>query len=158
MQNLPPDKAFQRNYTLDELPEVAADLAKLIKAPVLLFMGEMGSGKTTLIKALCKVWGVLDEVSSPTFALVSEYQTETAEAIYHFDFYRVNEPEEALDMGVDEYFDSGNLCMVEWPEKISKFLPPNFGLVKLKTLERGRELVFYPECNIHEFSNYLINE
>lgn len=158
MPNSLPDKKYQRAYTLADLPEVAADLIGQISTPILLFTGEMGSGKTTLIKAMCSALGVSDEVNSPTFALVNEYQTEVGEAIYHFDFYRLNEPEEALDMGVEEYFDSGAICLVEWPEKISKFLPANFGLIKLKMNEMGREVVFYPECNAQELSNYLIHE
>lgn len=81
------------------------------------FIGEMGAGKTTLIKALCKQLGVQDEVTSPTFALVNEYACPKAK-IYHFDFYRIDSEEEAEDMGVFEYFDSGDYCLLEWPEKI----------------------------------------
>jgi tRNA threonylcarbamoyladenosine biosynthesis protein TsaE len=158
MQSSLPDKKYQRTYALADLEKVAADLVRQIISPILLFRGEMGSGKTTLIKAMCAALGVHDEVSSPTFALVHEYQTDQEETIYHFDFYRLEEPEEALDMGVDEYFESGQICMVEWPEKISKFLPANFGLIKLNTTETGREVTFYPECNVKALSNYLIHE
>lgn len=158
MQNSLHDNTYQQTYALAELGDVANELVKRINAPILLFVGEMGSGKTALIKALCSAMGVFDEVNSPTFALVNEYQTERGEPVYHFDFYRVNEPEEALDMGVEEYFDSGSVCLVEWPEKISNFLPANFGLIKLKTNETGRDLIFYPECKAEELSNYLIHE
>ena len=83
--------------------------------------GEIGSGKTTLIKSLCKSLGVRENVSSPTFSIVNEYHGN--EVIFHFDFYRLESEEEAYDFGIEEYFDSGNLCLLEWPEKISNLLP-----------------------------------
>lgn len=92
---------------------------------ILLFYGEMGVGKTTLIKNLCKLLQVKDEVSSPTFSLVNEYQTNHGETLYHFDFYRIKSEEEVMDMGYEDYFYSGSRCFVEWPEKIPNLLPEN---------------------------------
>lgn len=91
-----------------------------------LFDAEMGAGKTTLIKAICKTFGVVDDVSSPTFALINEYADGQGTPFYHFDFYRIKNEEEAMDIGVDEYFYSGNLCFIEWPEKIPSLIPDEF--------------------------------
>lgn len=111
----------------DQLNEVAEAIIKAGEAEdIWLFTGEMGAGKTTLIKAICQQKEVLDEVNSPTFSIVNEYLTETDETIYHFDFYRLEREEEALDIGIEEYFYSGNLCMMEWPEKIEGLLPEQF--------------------------------
>ena len=91
---------------------------------VWLFNGEMGSGKTTLIKSLCAHLGVIDKMSSPTFSIVNEYKTQDDKKIYHFDFYRIKSEAEAYDIGTEEYFYSGNLCLIEWPEKIPTLIPP----------------------------------
>ena len=93
------------------------------KNKTLLFYGQMGVGKTTLIKELCKSLGVLDNISSPTFSLVNEYQTAKNDKVYHFDFYRIEDEEEAYDIGIEDYFDSKNWCFVEWPENIVNLLP-----------------------------------
>ncbi len=92
---------------------------------ILLFYGEMGAGKTTFIKAFCAALGVEDTVSSPTFSIVNEYQS-TKGIIYHFDFYRLKNQTEALDLGMEEYLDSGHYCLIEWPEKIPDLLPENY--------------------------------
>lgn len=106
------------------MPIVATSLLKHIKAAaVVAFYGKMGAGKTTLIKELCKQLGVKDIVNSPTFSLVNEYHTQAGETIYHFDFYRINKLEEVYDFGYEEYFYSGNLCFIEWPELIELLLP-----------------------------------
>lgn len=86
------------------------------------FYGQMGAGKTTLIKEICKQLEIKDEVSSPSFSLVNEYRSESGKTIYHFDFYRVNTIEEVYDIGYEDYFYSGNLCLIEWPEKIEEIL------------------------------------
>ena len=98
---------------------------------ILLFYGEMGVGKTTFIKAFCAALGVEDTVSSPTFSIVNEYQS-TKGIIYHFDFYRLKNQTEALDLGLEEYLDSGNYCLIEWPEKIPDLLPENYVHISLK--------------------------
>jgi len=152
MLNLPLSKpALQRTFSLPQLDEVAKILAPQLRGVVLL-VGDMGVGKTTLIKAICKAIGVTDEVSSPTFALVNEYRSATAHSIYHFDLYRLENEEEALDFGVDEYLESGNLCLVEWPEKISKFLPELVTVIALTDNLGERKLAFYPNTPATEIS------
>jgi tRNA threonylcarbamoyladenosine biosynthesis protein TsaE len=113
--------------TLAALPSAAQQLATTIVVSghtVVALEGEMGAGKTTLIRALGAVLGVADDVSSPTFALVNEYRSKEGEPIYHFDFYRIDSEEEAVRLGVAEYFDSGYLCLVEWPARVAGLLPP----------------------------------
>lgn len=112
-----------KNYALNELPKIAKEVINFSKSKVLLFYGEMGVGKTTLIKEIVKCLESNDTVSSPTFSLVNEYHTTSKEKIYHFDFYRINSETEAMDMGIEEYFYSNNWCLVEWPNKIENLLP-----------------------------------
>ncbi|WP_303311382.1 tRNA (adenosine(37)-N6)-threonylcarbamoyltransferase complex ATPase subunit type 1 TsaE [Hymenobacter sp. BT730] len=110
--------------SLAALPAAAAQLrAALGSHTLILFEGEMGAGKTTLIKALCENLGVQDDVSSPTFSLVNEYRNGQNQPIYHFDFYRIDDPADALRMGALEYFDSGYLCLIEWPSRVEALLP-----------------------------------
>lgn len=110
---------------LSEINEAAKEFARRMDDnTVFAFRGKMGAGKTTFISALCKALGVEDDISSPTFAIINEYRSETtAELIYHFDFYRIEDEEEALDAGVEDYFFSGAPCFIEWPEKIENLLP-----------------------------------
>ena len=111
------DKLSFASVTIDVLHHVAGDIVEAIKnTKVVLFYGEMGSGKTTLIKDICKQLGVTDSMSSPTYALVNEYHTKENSTIYHFDLYRIKSIEECLDMGMEEYLYSGNYCFIEWPE------------------------------------------
>ena len=130
--------------TLAAVPAAAQQLAAAIAASgqsVVAFEGEMGAGKTTLIRALCAALGVEDDVSSPTFALVNEYRDGRGRPIYHFDFYRVDSEEEAARLGAAEYFDSGYLCLVEWPSRVAGLLPPQRLLVELAvTGPESREL------------------
>jgi len=114
-----------KNYTLEELPLIAKEVIKNAQNNVLLFYGEMGVGKTTLIKEIVKLLGVTDTVSSPTFSLVNEYHTANDEQVFHFDFYRIDDEEEALDMGIEEYFYSNSWCLVEWPNKVENLVPLN---------------------------------
>ena len=116
---------MNKKYTLNQIPIVARQIIDVASDKVLLFYGEMGVGKTTLIKEIVKQLEVDDVVSSPTFSLVNEYLSVHGETIYHFDFYRINNEEEALDMGVEEYFESNNWCLIEWPENIKNLLPLN---------------------------------
>lgn len=106
---------------LDEVSEYLMSLRD--EADVVAFYGTMGAGKTTLIKNLCHKMGVTDEVNSPTFAIVNEYVTDDGTPVYHFDFYRIKRIEEAYDIGYENYFYSGCLCLIEWPELIEPLLP-----------------------------------
>ena len=87
------------------------------------FYGEMGAGKTTIIKSICVTLGAVDAVTSPTFTLINEYKTPTGQSLFHIDFYRIKKPEEIFDFGIEEYFESGSYCFMEWPELIADFLP-----------------------------------
>ncbi len=111
------------NYQITNIPAVSAQIIDLAKDyKIWTFDGEMGAGKTTLIKTICKTLGVIDEVNSPTFSLVNEYKTKNGDTIFHFDFYRIKSINEVYDMGIEEYFDSGNLCLIEWPNLIKEIL------------------------------------
>jgi tRNA threonylcarbamoyladenosine biosynthesis protein TsaE len=125
-------------FSLDQLEEVAKQIIAQNPNKVILFHGEMGVGKTTLIKQLCKTLGVSEATSSPTFSLVNEYQTTTNQIVYHFDFYRLNKEEEALDMGVDDYLYSGNWCFIEWAEKIPNLIPEGHSIVTIELLSDGK--------------------
>ncbi len=125
--------------SLSELPKVAeAVLGELRGRSVVLFRGPMGAGKTTLISRIAAALGAEDTVTSPTFALVNQYEGEGGRRIYHFDFYRINNVEEALDLGYEEYFYSGELCLVEWPEKIEPLLPEDAMTVTITVGEDER--------------------
>ena len=108
---------------------------------VFAFFGPMGVGKTTFIKALCNELGVVEIVTSPTFALVNEYQTAKGKIIYHFDFYRINKIEEAFDFGYEDYFYSDNYCFIEWPDKIAELLPEHVVFVQMVENEDGSRTI-----------------
>lgn len=113
--------------SVEELSQVSEYLLGLREeSDIIAFYGPMGAGKTTLIKNLCHRMGVTDEVNSPTFAIVNEYVTEESESVYHFDFYRIKKLEEVYDIGYENYFYSGNLCLLEWPEMIEPLMPEKF--------------------------------
>ena len=122
---------MKRTYQLSELAETAKWILDNCNSKVLLFYGPMGSGKTTLIKEISKQLGVDDVTSSPTFSLVNEYHSINEEILYHFDFYRINNEEEAFDMGIEEYFDSEAWCFIEWPDKVENLLPLESVVIKL---------------------------
>ena len=109
--------------------------------PVWLFEGDMGVGKTTLIKALCRAMGVVSVVQSPTFGIVNEYSTQTGESVYHFDCYRLRNEAEALDIGIEEYFDSGRYCLIEWPERIASLWPAAYYKIHLTADPTGRRTI-----------------
>jgi tRNA threonylcarbamoyladenosine biosynthesis protein TsaE len=125
-------------FSLDQIQEVAEKILAQNPKKIILFNGEMGVGKTTLIKQLCKSLGVQDATSSPTFSLVNEYYTSNNQTVYHFDFYRLNKETEALDMGVDDYLYSGNWCFIEWSEKIASLLPEDTSTINIKLLADGK--------------------
>ena len=126
------EKSFIIN-SVDELSQVSDLLISWRdKSDIIAFYGPMGAGKTTLIKNLCHKLGVTDEVNSPTFAIVNEYVTVEGESVYHFDFYRIKKLEEAYDIGYENYFYSGNLCLIEWPELIEPLLPDQYLRVDIR--------------------------
>lgn len=128
-------------FSLDQIQEVATQILAQNPNKILLFNGEMGAGKTTLIKQLCKSLGIEDATSSPTFSLVNEYQTNNNQTVYHFDFYRLNHETEALDMGVDDYLYSGNWCFIEWSEKIPSLIPAEHSVITIELLPDGKRLL-----------------
>ncbi|RLD39034.1 MAG: tRNA (adenosine(37)-N6)-threonylcarbamoyltransferase complex ATPase subunit type 1 TsaE [Bacteroidetes bacterium] len=120
--------------SVNELKVVAEALVESMnKANVFAFFGSMGAGKTTFIQSICEVLGVENVVNSPTFAIVNEYVHPNGDPIFHFDFYRLNSPSEAVDIGYHEYVESGYLCLMEWPEKIENLLPENCVYVYIKS-------------------------
>jgi len=127
----------------DTIEESARQFARLMgDTTVFAFYGKMGAGKTTFIKALCKVLGVTEEVNSPTFAIINEYRSDTtAELIYHFDFYRIKKIEEVFDLGYEDYFYCGALCFIEWPELIEDLLPSDTLRVKIEEQPDGSRLL-----------------
>lgn len=120
-----------KDITIDRLEEVADFLLNNAQNRILAMYGEMGMGKTTFSRVLCSRLRVDDEVNSPTFSLVNEYRASNGEPVYHFDFYRINDEQEALDMGCEEYFYSGAWCIIEWPENISNVLPEEAVVVRI---------------------------
>ncbi len=129
--------------SLEEINEAAREfIRKMGDNTVFAFYGKMGAGKTTFIKALCKELGVTEEVNSPTFAIINEYRSETtSELIYHFDFYRIKKLEEVYDLGYEDYFYSGALCFIEWPELIEELLPSDAKKVSIDETTDGARII-----------------
>ena len=127
-------------YSLKDIDKIARKLLEESQTKTILFKGEMGSGKTTLISAMVKILGGKSKASSPTFSIVNEYKVKS-DIVYHFDFYRIKNQIEALDIGIEDYFYSGNWNFVEWPEKIKSLIPNNTTTIKLSILSnQEREL------------------
>jgi tRNA threonylcarbamoyladenosine biosynthesis protein TsaE len=127
---------------LEELPHVADDFLKATAAQKhVAFYGNMGVGKTTFIKALCHQLGVIETVTSPTFAIVNEYHTATSELVYHFDLYRINKVEELFDFGFEDYLFSPNYCFIEWPEKGEEVLPAHILRVTIDEKPDGSRII-----------------
>ena len=127
-------------FKKENLEVTASILIKYFSKNVIRIDGVMGAGKTTLIAQLCKKLGVKDEVNSPTFSLVNTYSGSKG-PIYHFDFYRLNDSDEALDIGIEEYFESGNLCLLEWAEKITPHLPLDYDHFKIEILNHDTRIL-----------------
>ena len=125
-------KTFSK-VALDDLTQVATSIAGYIgRYKIWLFHGEMGAGKTTLIKEVCEAIGVTDNMSSPTFSIVNEYESKDHEKVFHFDFYRIKNEAEAVDIGTEEYFYSRHPCFIEWAEKIPSLIPLTYAEVSIQ--------------------------
>ncbi|MEQ8303757.1 MAG: tRNA (adenosine(37)-N6)-threonylcarbamoyltransferase complex ATPase subunit type 1 TsaE [Cyclobacteriaceae bacterium] len=130
--------------SIDDLRNVSKELLGASNGrSVWLFFGEMGAGKTTLIKAICSELGVVDLTGSPTFSIINEYKTAAGASVYHFDFYRIKSELEAFDIGVEEYFESGNYCFVEWPERIPSHYPLEYFMIRIKEESKTHRLIEY---------------
>ena len=134
-----------RIQNLEDIQRAAGEFLKAIgESTLIAFYAPMGAGKTTFTTALCKELGVReDAVSSPTFAIVNEYRSRTGEPVYHFDFYRITKPSEALDIGLYDYLDSGYLCFMEWPENVEELLPEETLRVQIKVNPDGSRLLSF---------------
>ena len=116
---------------LEEIPSVALQVIEQLTHKIICFEGEMGAGKTTFIKEFVHLLGTEDEISSPTFSIVNEYDTDKGK-VFHFDFYRLNDEEEALDFGIEDYFYSDAYCLMEWPSKIENLIPEDHHIIKIE--------------------------
>ena len=131
------------SYTIDEINSIAKEILSLENcSKIYVFIGEMGSGKTTLIKSLVKELGYKGNVNSPTFSIINEYSN--GNKIFHFDFYRINDKNELLDLGIEEYINSDHWCFIEWPDLIIDLLPEGFIKLNLETIsENERKITIY---------------
>lgn len=126
---------MEKIYSLSIIDAIAHEILSDITAKVVVFEGEMGAGKTTLITSICSAKGVIDTPSSPTFSLINEYRTHAGERIYHFDCYRIETADEAMDFGAEEYLHSGDMCLIEWGENIKGILPDDCQRVFLEKID-----------------------
>lgn len=127
---------MKKEYTQNQLPEIAKELIQNVPSKKLCFHGEMGAGKTTLIKAIVKELGGDGDVSSPSFGIVNQYQKSNGELLgYHFDFYRLNNESEALDFGLEDYLDAKGWIFMEWPEKVASLLPDDVAHIYLQLVD-----------------------
>ena len=110
-------------FSLNEINKAVVLLNEKLIHPIVCFNGDLGAGKTTFIRQLCLEWGVVDNISSPTFSIINQYKSTLKGSVFHFDFYRMEDAKEAMDIGVEEYLDSGQICLIEWGEKIESLLP-----------------------------------
>jgi len=134
---------MKNTFQLSDIKNIANQIIHKATHKVILLNGQMGAGKTTLIKALSHELGVIDVANSPTFSIVNEYKTNKDEVVFHFDLYRLEQEEEAYDMGIDEYFNSGNWCFIEWPEKTPNLIPSEHHTIELKIIDADtREIIF----------------
>lgn len=137
------------SYELSELKALACSLIKAAKnQKIWVFQGAMGTGKTTLIKAIAEEYGIVDQVSSPSFGIVNQYENNEKQIFYHFDFYRIEDPTEALDIGIEDYFYNENYCWLEWAEKIENFIPEDFFLIKITSISEYKRQVSF--SHIHD--------
>ncbi len=134
--------------SLNDIPKTARQILSDFKdEKIFALFGKMGSGKTTLIKEICRQLKVVDNVTSPTFSVVNEYRTENDEILYHFDFYRIESVEEVFDLGYEDYFYGDNICFAEWPELIEDLLPENYVKIEIKEAENGARHISCSKVN-----------
>ncbi len=135
---------MELKFTIEEITNTSKKILTNLKQNIICFYGPMGVGKTTLIKSIIKELGVVDSGNSPTFGLVNEYHNVKGELVaYHFDFYRIENEEEALDMGIEEYFNAGVYVFMEWPEKVVGLLPENHKKIQLHLIDENTRLIEY---------------
>jgi tRNA threonylcarbamoyladenosine biosynthesis protein TsaE len=135
---------MSRTFDLKDLSIVSKEAIAAGKGvSIWLLEGEMGAGKTTLVKAIGRELGIKETVASPTFSIVNEYQTADGQTVFHFDFYRLKNETEAYDIGANEYFESGNLCIIEWPEKIPTLIPDHYFKIKLEINDPQSRTIHY---------------
>ena len=133
---------MQYIITLNNIDEVAKEFVDNIgNAKIFAFYGEMGAGKTTFITAICRALGVVEPITSPTFAIVNEYEAEGNSIVYHFDCYRLETLQDALNIGIEEYFADGNICLIEWAENIESLLPRETVKVRIRVLENDDRIL-----------------
>jgi tRNA threonylcarbamoyladenosine biosynthesis protein TsaE len=131
-------------FGLQDLNTISKDIIRSAKGlSVWLINGEMGAGKTTLVKSICRELSVTEIVSSPTFSIINEYKTSEGKSIFHFDFYRLKSEVEAFDIGVNEYFESGSICLVEWAEKIPSLIPEHYFEITLQINDLTSRVIYY---------------
>ena len=141
---------IEYNYSIDTIDSVASSILKEVTSKTLLFYGDMGVGKTTLIKALVKQLGSLENVNSPTFSIVNEYEFKDG-LIYHFDLFRISNEEEALNFGIEDYLYSNHWIFMEWPEKLGGLIPENFNKIEIKVnLDGSRTLKLITKIKLTE--------
>ena len=129
-------------FSLNEIDKAVSFLNEKLIHPIICLNGDLGAGKTTLIRQLCLDWGAMDNVSSPTFSIINEYKSPLKGSIFHFDFYRIEGVKEALDIGVEEYLDSGQICLIEWGNKIESLLPKeNIHLIEIYIATENKRVV-----------------
>ena len=128
-------------YSLSEIDLIAKKVCDSVIHPIVTFNGQMGSGKTTLIKSICKHLNFQENISSPTFSLVNTYVNTSNKIIHHFDLYRIKSFEEAMDFGVEEYLDSGNTCLIEWPKKIDKLLKSPMNQIEIQIIDDNKRKI-----------------
>ncbi|MDB5273918.1 MAG: hypothetical protein JWO58_2285 [Chitinophagaceae bacterium] len=139
------EASVQKHWEIASVEDLGRVVPELLQAgkgiSVWLLFGQMGAGKTTLVRTLCHFWGTVDNVSSPTFPIVNEYLLSSGDKIYHFDLYRLNSLREAQDIGMEEYLDSGSICLIEWPGIIESILPYEYIELTIEAQEDQRRII-----------------